>query len=362
MSWHDRLLWLLLAAVTLAVLVAGAFALLTQEPQLLGAVADFTLVECSGRTVTKADLNGQVWIAGCTYSCCTMSCPQMREALRQLQDELKRTKVMLVNFSAAPAFDSQATLRQLADSLGADPERWLFLTAEGSQGQEMMRQLLRESFHGDLLENPNAEPGLRVSHPNRLYLIDRRGAVRGSYACVEELLGPDDWPTGVFQVNPVEVERLRADAEALYAGPLGRAIKLSWLPTFNAVLNGTSGLLLVIGYLLIRRRLVTGHAACMLSAVGVSALFLASYLYYHAYHGATPFAGQGWTRPVYFGILLSHTILAIVVVPLVAITLYRAWRRRFDRHRRIARWTLPIWLYVSVTGVLVYLFLYHFFT
>lgn len=97
----------------------------------------------------------------------------------------------------------------------------------------------------------------------------------------------------------------------------------------------------------------------MLSALGISALFLVSYLYYHAHSGATRFAGQGWIRPVYFLILLSHTVLATAIVPLVGITLHRALRGRFPQHRRIARFTFPLWLYVSVTGVLVYLMLYH---
>ena len=133
---------------------------------------------------------------------------------------------------------------------------------------------------------------------------------------------------------------------------------LGFLPHLNAVLNSASAILLVTGYVFIRRQQVKAHRTCQVSAVITSALFLVSYLTYHYYHGTTRFAGQGPARAVYFTILLSHTILAIVVVPLVLITLYRAVRNDFERHRRIARWTLPIWIYVSVTGVLVYLMLY----
>jgi len=133
---------------------------------------------------------------------------------------------------------------------------------------------------------------------------------------------------------------------------------LSLLPHLNALLNSTSAVLLVSGYALIRRGRVRGHRTCQVSAVVTSTLFLGSYLTYHYFHGATSFAGQGIARPVYFTILISHTILAIVIVPLVLVTLYRAVRGKFDRHRKIARWTLPIWLYVSVTGVVVYLMLY----
>lgn len=130
------------------------------------------------------------------------------------------------------------------------------------------------------------------------------------------------------------------------------------LPTVNALLNGTSALLLVSGYLLIRPGQVTAHKTCMATAFVTSTLFLVSYLALRYYAGMTTFQGQGWIRPVYFTILVSHTILAAAIVPLALVTLSRALRARFDRHVRIARWTLPLWLYVSVTGVLVYWMLY----
>jgi len=133
---------------------------------------------------------------------------------------------------------------------------------------------------------------------------------------------------------------------------------ISYLPHVNACLNGASALLLFTGYRFIRARNVAAHRACQISALIVSLLFLASYLTYHFHHGATRFPGTGLVRPVYFTILISHTILAIVIVPLVALTFYRAFRNDFARHRRIARITLPLWLYVSITGVIVYLMLY----
>jgi putative membrane protein len=135
--------------------------------------------------------------------------------------------------------------------------------------------------------------------------------------------------------------------------------QISYLPTIDAVLNATSALLLTLGYIFIRRGNVRAHKTCMLSAVGTSALFLACYLTYHYFHGTTRFTGQGAIRPIYFTILISHTVLAAAIVPLVVATLYRALRGRFALHRRIARWTLPAWLYVSVTGVVVYWMLYH---
>ncbi len=133
---------------------------------------------------------------------------------------------------------------------------------------------------------------------------------------------------------------------------------LSYLPHLNAGLNSLSLLLLVYGYRHIRRGRIVAHQLCMLGAFCTSALFLISYLIYHYNVGSVPFEGQGWIRPVYFSILISHAILAVTIVPMALITLKRALKGNFDRHKRIARWTLPLWLYVSVTGVIVYGMLY----
>ena len=135
-------------------------------------------------------------------------------------------------------------------------------------------------------------------------------------------------------------------------------ISTSQLPTLNAALNSLSAVFLFAGYLYIRGKNRQAHRRCMLAAFACSSLFLISYLVYHFRVGSVGFKGQGWIRPIYFTILITHTILAATVVPLALITLIRALRERFDAHRRIARWALPIWLYVSVTGVVVYLMLY----
>jgi putative membrane protein len=130
------------------------------------------------------------------------------------------------------------------------------------------------------------------------------------------------------------------------------------LPVVNATLNGIATVFLAIGWVFIRRGDLRRHRACMLAAFATSALFLTSYLVYHANVGSVPFAKQGTVRMVYFGILITHIILAALILPLALVTLSRALSRRFDRHRAIARWTLPIWLYVSVTGVVIYVMLY----
>jgi len=130
------------------------------------------------------------------------------------------------------------------------------------------------------------------------------------------------------------------------------------LPALNALLNGASAALLTCGWLAIRRRRIAVHRACMLGAFSVSVLFLVSYVVYHALAGSRPFTGQGWIRPVYFAVLISHVVLAAAMVPFVLTTLYRALGADFPRHVRLARVTLPVWLYVSITGVVVYLVLY----
>lgn len=130
------------------------------------------------------------------------------------------------------------------------------------------------------------------------------------------------------------------------------------LPTLNAALNATCAVLLVIGWILIKRGRIRQHRAVMIAAVCTSALFLVSYLVYHAQVGSVRFTGQGAIRTVYFTVLLTHTILAAAIVPMVLVTFSRGLAGKYDRHRRIARWTMPIWLYVSITGVIVYVMLY----
>ena len=149
-------------------------------------------------------------------------------------------------------------------------------------------------------------------------------------------------------------------AIVIYGPHGGHAGGSSWLPAINASLNGTATVLLGTGYVLIRRRRIAAHRACMVAAFAASSLFLITYLIHHAQVGSVPSHGAAWLRPVYLGLLVPHILLAAFVVPLVLATIHRAWCGRFDRHRRLARVTLPIWLYVSVSGVLVYFLLYRF--
>jgi uncharacterized membrane protein YozB (DUF420 family) len=135
----------------------------------------------------------------------------------------------------------------------------------------------------------------------------------------------------------------------------------AYFPALNATLNGASGALLLTGRYLIVRGRIAAHRACMIAAVIASSLFLSCYLFFHFHVGNVRFLGEGIWRPIYFAVLIPHVTLAIVIIPLVIITLSRALRARYDRHRVIARWTWPLWMYVSVTGVLVYFMLYRWF-
>jgi uncharacterized membrane protein YozB (DUF420 family) len=135
-------------------------------------------------------------------------------------------------------------------------------------------------------------------------------------------------------------------------------MSISDLPALNAILNATAAVFLISGYVLIRRGRALPHKRCMIGALVCSALFLTSYVIYHANVGSRPFTGTGVARVIYFAILVTHVVLAAAILPLALMTAARGLRSQFDRHVRIARWTLPLWLYVSVTGVIIYLMLY----
>jgi protein SCO1/2/putative membrane protein len=255
--------------------------------------------------------------------------------MKGLQGPLGDSGVKLVSMSVDPDFDTPQVLSRYAEGLGADPARWWFLT--GKQGEIV--DLILNRFHLPVEKNTGTDADSRaeaVRHSPRLVLVDRGNTVVGFF-------DSDD---------PEAVRELVAKAKR----------KASWarkLPAVNATLNGSCAILLVIGWSLIMARQVKAHAVCMISAVVVSSVFLACYLVYHYQVGSVSFPGTGSLKTIYLSILLSHTILATFgVVPLVSLTLFHAIRKRFDRHAPIARVTFPIWLYVSITGVVIYWMLY----
>ena len=317
----------------------------------LGAVGDFTLTERSGRTISKSDLLGKIWIASFEFTRCTAGCPQISATMERLQEDLIRfPDVRLVTFTVDPEHDHPEELREYADRYHADPQRWLFLTGE----EKSIYQLLEKSFHLPAQKNTDGDSGNAVMHSPKLVLVDRQGHIRGYFDGRSDPRSPD--PDGDHQKS---LQKLKTRIASLKYDPL---------PGFNATLNAVTLVLLLLGYSAIRFRLIRLHIACMLSALGLSVLFLVSYLYDHGVvkqGPTTSFASQtshahppAWVGVVYQVVLWTHTPLAAVVAPLALYTAYLALRRRFARHRSFARWTLPIWLYVAVTGVGVYWMLY----
>lgn len=305
----------------------------------------FDLVERSGQGVTASTLAGRPWIAGFVFTRCQGPCPALTLKMRGLQDRLQHdgSDVRLVSVTVDPAHDTPAVLSAYAATVTADPARWLFVTGQPAA----VVSLIRDGFHLGVEQKPDAgdKPGVPlaadfITHDTRLALVGADGHVKGYY-------DSDD---------AASLEQLARDAhrQSALAAP-GRA---SSLPLVNASLNAVSALLLVLGYALIRRGHVAAHKACMLGAFGVSAVFLGCYLLHHARNGSTPFAGDGVPRDVYFAILVPHVILAILILPLEIATLWCGLKGRLARHVALARWTFPVWLYVSVTGVAVYLLLY----
>ena len=314
-------------------------------------------LERSGRAVTVGDLEGRVTIFGFFFSCCQASCPKICQALQDLQRLLRNTDVRLVLLSVDPETDRPDRLRLVADSLQADPERWWFLT-QPEPDPERLYAWIEESF------GPAAKPmhlswyhaaprGWDIAHSNRLFLLDRQGRICDSELVVR--LEGENSP--VFVVDDEAVRRLAEKARRLAGSSW---LPLRWLPTVNVSLNATSLLLLLGGFAAIRLRRIAWHRRCMLAAAVVSALFLASYVYYHWHVGHTRYPSDGWDRIVYLVILTSHIILAASLVILVPMVLFLAIRQRWGGHRILARCTLPIWLYVCLTGIVVYALLYGF--
>lgn len=303
---------------------------------LLGTVNDFTLTERSGRAITRGDLAGKVWVAAFTFTRCGTSCPRITHSLARLQQALfSLGEVRFVTISVDPDYDTPEVLRRYAESFGANAEQWLFLTGP----RDDVYRLISAEFklHAAPAEGEARRPGNEVIHATKLAVVDPQGRIRGYYDGLDE----------------ADLTKLTRHVRLLV-----------WqyrLPGVNALLNATSGLLLLLGYAAVRTRRIPLHKGCMLAALLVSALFLASYLYYHvAVRGGEPtrFRGPDTARLVYLAVLLSHTILAVVVAPLALFTAYQGLRANLVRHVKVARWTLPLWLYVSATGVIVYVMLY----
>jgi protein SCO1 len=302
-------------------------------------VGNFSLQERSGKFVSARDLRGTIWVAHFFVPGCN-ECIKTLPAMKRLQ-ETYRGKANVRFVSIALAYGEPERLKEFAKDVNADDEQWLMLA---SADNERVHDIVRLSFFNMVMPAKNPEPGAMFDHSTRLVLIDPQGIMVGY---VE---GTDERSADTLIR---EIDKLRMQQPI----PLVAAD----LPRFNAMLNASCTVLLLLGWIAIRLRFVALHKMLMLLALAVSMAFLASYLYYHfavMHMEPTRFRGEGAARYAYFTILISHTILAIAVAPMAIYITVQGLRNALPQHVRIARWTLPIWLYVSVTGVVVYWMLY----
>jgi protein SCO1 len=305
-------------------------------------VGDFKLQECNGETIRSRDLLGKIWVAQFFYPGCNL-CSRNTPSMKRLQD-LYRGKGD-VRFVSIDLNDSKLpTLLQFAKDHQAEPGQWLFLTGP----KDKVHDVVRLGFFNMVLPSENPTVGAEIDHSTYLVLVDRNGAMVGYVD------GTEDKAADALKE---QIDLLRTKRRLEERIPITGAD----LPRFNALLNSSCAVLLLLGWILIRLGYQTLHKMVMLLALAVSMVFLTSYLFYHFVvmeMEPTRFGGQGAIRYAYFAILLSHTILAIVVAPLALYITVQGLRNALPAHVRVARWTLPIWLYVSITGVIVYWMLY----
>jgi protein SCO1/2/putative membrane protein len=324
-----KYLWIVFVVVG-ALAASAIVAFFIQRGSRYDRVPDFDLVSQTGAPIHRKDLLGKVCVAEFIFTRCAGACPVMVSRMMTLYK--KFPEATYVSFSVDPAYDTPEVLRAYAKNNSLPPD-WVFVTGP----DEAMQALVKKGFL--LSMGPGSSPEERVIHSDRLVIIDRYGRQRASCS------------TSNFEgMAELEEELRRVLAEP--------AIPVQKLPAVNATLNGSAGVFLILGLMMIKARKPGVHKAFMLMALASSSLFLGSYLTAHHYLGSTPYTGHGPMRTVYFAILISHTILAALIVPLALLTVFRAFQERFDAHQAIAKWTFPIWLYVSVTGVVIYFMLY----
>lgn len=316
-------------ALALAVLLFFRYQL--SQPQALpvyGQVENFSLINQDGAPVSLSNLKGKIWAADLIFTTCSGICPMMTKHMQKLHEQFNAyPDVRLVSISVNPENDTPEVMKAYAAKQKAKGERWMFLT--GSRDE--IQKLAVESFKmGDIKDI--------VFHSSLFVLVDKKGNIRGYYDGTDK----------------ERMARLVSDVPLLR-----KEIQLPLLPTINASLNALAGILLVCGFLAIRRKNINLHKRFMLAAFSASALFLCCYVYYHATsHLVTKYQGQGVLRGIYFFVLGTHMPLAVLIVPFIFMALYRAFRGEFDKHTQITRKLLPVWLYVSLTGVVIYLMLY----
>lgn len=345
-------------------------------------IQDFSLTDRTEETVTRQTLLGKEWVAGFIFTRCKGPCPAVVGQMKILQEQ---TGVTLVTFSVQPEVDTPEVLKNFSttyvpdakpDASGKVPH-WYWLTGDRAQ----IYNLIGKSFRMPVAATQGPE-GFDVIHSNNLMHVDEEGRVLGKYNALEPAemallrrILQGKAPRGKMVANiPAASEGETVAVEGAEAAgltmtrpaeePPEETVNTApdWvmsLPALNASLNGLATLLLLAGYVMIKKGRVQAHKTLMLSSFATSMVFLGSYLTYHFFVLSKKFPGTGLIRPIYFLILISHIILAAAVPILASMTIYRALRGDWARHRSIARITFPIWVYVSITGVIIYLMLYH---
>ncbi|MEZ6014298.1 MAG: DUF420 domain-containing protein [Planctomycetota bacterium] len=339
------------------------------SPDRFGDVPDFSFTEADGRTVTRADLLGAPWLAVPFFVKCTGPCPSITTDLRsRLHDDLAGTPIRIVSFSLDPTLDTPAELADYRQLRRIDPARWWFLTCED---EAAMQRFLSDGLKvpAQRADAP-VDYGQSITHGTRMPVIDAAGKIAGWYELAAPTMVKEIEDSTLHgDVIDAHYALLKARLFALAGLPYGDPPRVgprpySPLPLVNACLNGTAFVLLVLGLIAIKRGRREAHEHLMKLAFLASAAFLVSYLYYHGVvqrqNGPMKFNGVGAARTAYFVLLITHVVLAVVNLPMVLRTFWLAHRRRWDAHKRMAKLTLPIWLYVSITGVIVYLVLYPF--
>jgi protein SCO1/2/putative membrane protein len=323
-------------------------------------VEEFSFKNCDGRTITKQDLLGKPWVACFVFTHCLTTCPAITNRMRELQTRFKNEDVQFVTFGVDPDRDTPEVMKNYAELNGADLSRWFFLWGNATE----IYGLIHRSFQMPVKMPDEITGNYQVIHSNNMLLVNAQGVVQGKFlgtndeemaALAREIRRQLHPPSAASADAAASVSDVEIPADAWYMR----------LPAVNAGLNGLATLLLAWGYVLIKQGRRVAHKNVMLSTFAVSSAFLACYLVYHvALHQATglpgkKFAGVGLVRSVYFTILITHVLLATAVPVLALITIYRGLKADWHRHRKIAKITYPIWMYVSVTGVIIYGMLYH---
>jgi protein SCO1/2/putative membrane protein len=342
-----------------------------------GEIVNFTLTDQLGREVTKESLLGTPWVANFIFSRCHSHCPATLNELFHLQRRLEDVDVKFVTITVDPQTDDVARMKELSKAFGADPERWLFLTGEPAE----IQNVIMDGFKQPMSSNP-----MLLAHSMNLMHVDEAGEIIGQYRyhfqepgapdqfrVLEQVLeGEIETPAenrfkGGPQITMPEIEgpETTEAGDAAAARPVQPAADAvpAWverLRTTNALLNGVATVLLLLGFTAILSGHIEVHKRLMLMAFGTSIAFLVCYLTYHGAlkHftgvGHKPYGGDESLLGAYRTILWSHIALAAITPILASITIYRGLAGLWDSHRRIARVTFPIWLYVSATGVIIY--------